>query len=245
MTKTLYLNCKHGDVGELVLLTGSPERTELIANCLGSPKVVARNREFVTISGQYRNLKMSAVSSGIGAPSAAIAIEELKQLGVKAIVRVGTTMGVLAPIGHYVLSSGAARHEGTSRSYLDTAYPAVPSWSLGQQLSVAAKDRGLDLHIGVTASFDGFYPDMAPSITGHDSTASEEFDRAQILSIDMETALLYIMGQRMRIATASLCLVTNSYSPFRAIEKERRTAGELALVSTTLDALVAWHGQTT
>jgi uridine phosphorylase len=163
MSKTLYLKCEPGNVGELILLTGSPERVDRIAALLDSPQTIAQNREFYTVTGHYHGQRVSGVSSGIGAPSAAIAIEELKQLGAKAIVRVGTMMGVSVPMGTYVIATGAARFEGTSQHYLDMAYPAVPDWVLAQELFAAGQGHGLDMRLGIVATYDAFYPKMAPA----------------------------------------------------------------------------------
>lgn len=240
MSRSLYLKCEPGEIGELVLLTGSPERIDRIAACVESPQFLAHNREFLVMTGLYKGQSISSVSSGIGAPSAAIAIDELRQLGVKAIVRVGTMMGVSAPMGSYVISTGAARFEGTSKSYLDMAYPAVPDWTLAQQLLTCGRTAELDVRLGITATYDGFYPSMAPTLTGHGQPDVEELEQAQVVAVDMETALLYIMGTRMRLAVAAMCLVTNSFAPFEIIKADARAKGEEALIQVVLDGLLAW-----
>jgi len=226
-----------GEVGESVLLTGSPERVERIASFLENGKAIAHNREFYTVTGQYGGHRLSAVSSGIGSSSAAIAIEELVQLGVKAIVRVGTTMGVSVPMGSYVIATGAARFEGTSKYYLDEAYPAVPDWALAQTLLSSGRDHGLDMRLGITATYDAFYPSMAAGLAGHELAHAEDLEQAQIVAVDMETALLYIMGIRLRFAAASICLVTNNFAPFAMLNAEARSTGEDLLIQTVLDSL--------
>ena len=243
MSKTLYLKCEPGDVGELVLLTGSPERVDRIASFLDSPRTIAHNREFYTVTGHYNGQRVSSVSSGIGAPSAAIAVEELKQLGVKAITRVGTMMGVSVPMGAHVIATGAARFEGTSQYYLDMAYPAVPDWALAQQLLAAGQGNGLDTRLGVTATYDAFYPKMAPALTGHSLPDIEELRQAQIIALDMETALLYVMGARLKVAVAAMCLVTNNFDPFEMVDADARAKGEDALIETVLAGLLAWQAE--
>jgi len=235
--ETLYLKCKPGDVGESVLLTGSPERVERIASFLENARTIAHNREFFTVTGEYGGRRLSAVSSGIGSSSAAIAIEELIHLGVKVIARVGTTMGVSVPMGSYVIATGAARFEGTSKYYLDEAYPAVPDWPLAQRLLSSGKDHGLDVRLGVTATYDAFYPSMAAGLAGRELAHAQELEQAQIVAVDMETALLYIMGIRLRFAAASICLVTNNFTPFAMLDAEARSAGEELLIQTALDGL--------
>ena len=243
MSKTLYLKCEPGQVGELVLLTGSPERVDRIAAFLDLSQTIAKNREFYTVTGRYNGRRVSGVSAGIGAPSAAIAIEELKQLGVKAIVRVGTMMGVSAPMGTHVIATGAARFEGTSQHYLDMAYPAVPDWGLAQQLLVAGQSQGLDMRLGVTATYDAFYPKMAPALTGYTLPDIEKLRQAQIIALDMETALLYVLGTRLGISVTAMCLVTNNFDPFEMLDTEARAKGEDALIEAALRGLSIWQAE--
>ncbi len=111
--ESLYLRCKPGDVAPLVLLTGDPSRVARLAELMDDADEIANNREYVVATGSYRNTPVSVVSAGIGAPSTAIAIHELAQLGVHAIVRVGTMMGIHAPLESVVIPTGSARFEGT------------------------------------------------------------------------------------------------------------------------------------
>jgi len=240
MSRTLYLKVERGEVGDYALLTGDPARVDQIALKLEQAAVVAQNREFYSVTGLYRGRRLSAVSSGIGAPSAAIAVEELAQLGVKAVVRVGTMMGVCAPLGSLVISTGAARFEGTSPSYLPVEFPAVPDWSLARALDAAAREAPLPLYTGITATYDAFYPKMAPALVERGQPDLEPLRQARILALDMETSLLYILGCRLGIAAASICLVTNEADPFSVIASEQRAEGEAILIQTALEGLVAW-----
>ena len=244
MNKSLYLKAEPDDVGDYVLLTGDPARVDRIAAKLDTPRTVAQNREFYSVTGNYEGRAMSAVSAGIGAPSAAIAIEELKMLGVKAVVRVGTMMGVRAPMGSFVISIGAARFEGTSTSYLPSQYPAVPDWSLAQNLQQSAAARALDIHMGITATYDAFYPHMAPSLVNQGQLDVDELQTAGVMALDMETSLLYILGHRLGIATASICLVTNKAAPFEILDADLRADGEDTLIETVLSGLRTWDEQT-
>ncbi len=240
MSETLYLKCEPGNVGELVLLTGSPERVDRIAAFLDSPQTIAQNREFYTVTGHYNGQRVSGVSAGIGAPSAAIAIEELKQLGAKAIVRVGTMMGVSVPMGACVIATGAARFEGTSQHYLDMAYPAVPDWGLAQHLLAAGQGQGLDMRLGITATYDAFYPKMAPTLTDHTLPDIEGLRQAQVIALDMETALLYVLGTRLEISVVAMCLVTNNFDPFEMQGADTRAKDEDNLIRAVLDGLLVW-----
>ena len=238
--KTLYLKCAPGQVGELVLLTGDPARVDRAARQLEDAQLIARNREFVTFSGRHGGRSVSVVSSGIGAPSAAIALEELSQLGVKAIVRVGTMMGIGAPLGTYVIASGAARFEGTSSAYLPLQYPALPNWALTSALERAGRARGLAVQVGLTATYDAFYPKMAPALVGRGLPDIDQLQQAGVLALDMETALVFVVGARLNVATASMCLVTNEADPFAVLDADKQANGEAALFGAVLDGLAAW-----
>ena len=242
MKQSLYLHMEPADVGEIALLTGDPARVDRIAEGLDDARVVAQNREFYTVTGSYRGVQVLGVSSGIGAPSAAIAIEELAHLGVKAVVRVGTTMGVTAPMGAFVVSTGAVRYEGTSAAYLPLAYPAVPDWRLASCLVQAGSRMSQEVLTGITATYDAFYPHMAPSLVDGGELDTSELEQAGVLSLDMETALLYVLGLRLKIAVASMCIVTNQASPFAIIDGDARSQGERTLISAVLDGLMDWRG---
>lgn len=245
MAKALYLKCEADEIGEHILLTGDPARVHRIGEYLTDAKLISQNREFWVLTGTYKGLTVSAVSAGIGAPSAAIAIEELTHMGARSVIRVGTMMGVKAPIGAFVISAGAARYEGTSSAYLPLPYPAIPDWHLANQLLATGQHAKLDMQIGITATYDSFYTDMAPSLMNRGALDVDSLAQHGVLAIDMETALLYTLGIRLRIATASICLVTNSAEPFAIIEDEARATGEGQMIQTTLDGIEAWsrtHG---
>jgi uridine phosphorylase len=248
MTKTLYLKCLPKDVGSLVLLSGDPARVDRIALQLERARQIVRNREFAVATGRYRGQTISAVSAGIGAPSTAIALEELATLGIHTVVRVGTMMGLSAPLGTIIVPTGAARFEGTSRRYLPLEYPALPDWSLTHTLANAATDAGLPVRLGPTATFDAFYLDMAPSLVQHAAIGTaldlSTAQRAGILSFDMETSLIFTAGAALGLTTATICLVTvMAADPATFLDTEARASLEDRVVAAALDGLVA-HVQT-
>jgi uridine phosphorylase len=241
MTKTLYLKCLPKDVGSLVLLSGDPARVDRIALQLERARQIVHSREFTVATGHHRGQTISAVSAGIGGPSTAIALEELATLGVHTVVRVGTMMGLGAPLGTVVIPTGAARFEGTSRRYLPLEYPALPEWLLTHTLANAATDAGLPVRLGPTATFDAFYPDMAPSLVQRADLDLSTAQRAGILSFDMETSLLFIAGTVLGLATAAACLVTvTAADPTSFLDAETRASLEDRMVAVVLDGLVAY-----
>ncbi|MBN8595267.1 MAG: nucleoside phosphorylase [Anaerolineae bacterium] len=240
MTKSLYLRCEPGMIAERVLLTGDPARIERMVEMMNG-EIIARNREFLVGTGSINGVRYSAISSGIGAPSAAIAVEEAAQLGAKAFVRVGTMMGIGLPMGCFVLATGAARFEGTSSAYLPPAFPAVPDWALSQALRSAGERGGADVRMGVTATYDAFYPSMAPALVGRGLPDLELLRAGRVVALDMETSLLFILGMRLGVAVASFCIVTNNADPFEIIEAEARETGEKLLIRAAFEGLADWR----
>ncbi|MCY3836029.1 MAG: nucleoside phosphorylase [Anaerolineaceae bacterium] len=240
MTSTLYLQASAGDIGEAVLLSGDPARVQSISAQLENPVPIAANREYHSATGSFRGRRISAVSAGIGAPSTAIAIEELARLGVRAIVRMGTMMGVTVPMGSYVIAQAAARCEGTSAAYLPLPYPAVADFALMRALHDTGTAQGLDVRLGTTVTKDAFYPGMAPSLADRGELDIDEMERAGIVALDMETSLLYILARQLGMAAAAMCYVTNSARPFGMLGSEQRASGEQGLIRCVLNALVTW-----
>jgi uridine phosphorylase len=236
--ETLYLKCKPGDIAPRVLLTGDPARVFRVIDMLENGGEVRNNREFLTGTGTYQGIPVSVVSAGIGAPSTAIAIHELAQLGVRVLVRVGTMMGIRAPLGSVVIPTAAARFEGTSARYLPPAYPAVPDWGLVQALADGGHSHKLDVRLGMTATYDAFYPDMAPMLIDQDAPDLTLHQRAGVLSMDMESSLVFVLGTVLNITTAAMCLVTVQADPHRHLAADVRTLSEQRLLWAALDGLV-------
>ncbi|MBN2305958.1 MAG: nucleoside phosphorylase [Anaerolineae bacterium] len=237
---TLYLKCTPDDVAPLVLLSGDPARVDRIAAMLSGAREISRNREFAVATGAYLGIPITAASGGIGAPSTAIAVHELAQVGARAIVRIGTMMGITAPMGTVVLSTGAVRGDGTSPHYLPLAYPALPDWTLVHTLAQAGRDRGLDVALGLTSSHDAFYPEMAPTRLGDAPLDLTLPAKIGVLGMDMEAALLFVLGRMLGLATAAMCLITVNAEPHTHMDLSQRAERDAVMVRAALDGLVAF-----
>ena len=237
---TLYLQCRPGDVAPLVLLSGDPSRVDRTRHLLDNARLVSSNREFSVVTGACHGTPVTVASGGIGAPSTAIAVQELAMLGARAIIRIGTSMGIHAPLGTVVLSTGAARFEGTSERYLPNAYPATPDWALVHALAESGRAAGLDVRLGITATHDAFYPDMAASLIGDGPLDLAVHRRAGVLSMDMETALLFVMGAALGVATAAMCLITVQAEPHTHLDRDTRAELDTHMVRAALDGLVTF-----
>ena len=166
--KQYHVQLAPGDVGRYVLLPGDPGRCAPIAALFDDAKLVASNREYVTYTGYLDGEKVSVTSTGIGCPSAAIAVEELAIVGADTFIRVGTSGAIQKDIvsGELAIISGAIRDEGTSIHYMPIEFPAVADLDLTQALQRAAKKTGVKFRTGITQSKDSFYGQHEPERMG-------------------------------------------------------------------------------
>ncbi len=167
--KLYHIQVAPGACGKYVILPGDPGRCKAIAACLDQPELTACNREFVTYTGTLDGVPVSVTSTGIGGPSAAIAVQELTMCGAHTFIRVGTAGGIDIQVksGDIVIASGAVRMEGTSREYAPIEWPAVADFHVTEALVQAAEKLALDYHVGVAQCKDSFYgqhdPDSMPA----------------------------------------------------------------------------------
>jgi len=202
--KQFHIHCAPGDVGRYCLLPGDPGRCEKIAAHLDSPALVASNREFVTYSGALLGEKVTVTSTGIGGPSAAIALEELAALGADTFIRVGTCGGIRLDVksGDLVIATGAVRMEGTSREYAPIEFPAVPDYEVLAALADAAKASGRSWYAGVVQSKDSFYGQHAPErmpVAAQLLEKWESWKRLGVLASEMECAALFTAGAALKV----------------------------------------------
>ena len=195
------------------ILPGDPGRVEKIAAYLDDPRPVARNREFTTWCGALGGERVLVTSTGIGGPSASIAVEELCQCGVHTLLRVGTCGGMQQEVlpGDLIVATGAIRMEGTSREYLPLEYPAVPSFDAVQTLTQATKRLRFRCHTGVVQSKDSFYGQHSPQKLPVAKQLEEKWQawiQGGCLASEMECAALFSVAavRRMRAGAVLLCL---------------------------------------
>jgi len=189
---------EHG--AKYVILPGDPGRVEKIAEYLDNPRFYSQNREYTTWLGELEGQTVMVMSTGMGGPSTAIAVEELSQTGVRTFIRVGTCGGMAEQIlgGDIVVATGAIRQEGTSKEYVPVEFPAIADLSVTNALVQAAKNLGVNLHAGVVQCKDSFYgqhsPDRMP--TGDELKAKwKAWIKAGCLASEMESSALYIVAQ--------------------------------------------------
>lgn len=177
------------------IIVGDPKRVDAVKKHLSSAKDLTFNREFKSVLGSYEKENILVISTGIGAPSTAIAIEELYNIGIRRVIRVGSCGAMQAniPLGKLVISTGAVRDEGLTKKYVPADYPAIPTPSLvsnAQKLSPSS-------HFGITRSHDGFY-------MPNNADTEKKWSEFGILGGDMETSTLYTLGSLKNMETLAI-----------------------------------------
>ena len=203
-----HLHIKKGDVARYVILPGDPKRVPLIAKYLDDAVLIADSREYVTYTGYLDGEKVSVTSTGIGGPSASIAMEELYKCGADTFIRMGTCGGIALPVmgGDVVIATGAVRMEGTSREYATIEFPAVADFDCALALRSAAKKLGFRYHMGVVQCKDSFYgqhdPDIMP-VSYELKNKWEAWKRLGVLASEMESAALFTVAARLGVRCGS------------------------------------------
>ena len=204
-----HIQCGPGDVGNYCILPGDPGRCRAIAQAFDDPVHVRTNREYETWTGTLLGERVSVVSTGIGGPSAAIAMEELANLGVHTFIRVGTCGGIALEVqsGDVVVATGAVRMEGTSREYAPIEWPAVPHYQAVQALVQGCKNLGKPWHAGVVQCKDSFYGQHSPGrmpVSYELEQKWEAWKRLGVLASEMESAALFAVAASRRVRCGSV-----------------------------------------
>lgn len=202
--KQFHIQCAPGDVGNYCILPGDPGRCEKIASLFDGAEHVVTNREFNTWTGTLLGEKVTVTSTGIGGPSAVIALEELAALGAHTFVRVGTCGGIRLDVksGDIVVATGAVRHEGTSREYAPVEFPAVSDYAVLTALVESAKEAGKPWHAGVVQCKDSFYGQHSPErmpVAYELQAKWEAWKRLGVLASEMESAALFTAGAALGV----------------------------------------------
>ena len=206
-----HVGLKPGDIGEYVILPGDPHRVPKIAAYFDEPEKIADSREYVTYTGYLDGVKVSCTSTGVGAPSASIAIEELANVGAKTFIRVGTCGGMNPEVvgGDLVIATGAIRMEGTSKEYAPIEFPAVADVYVAASLAEAAKKLGAKYHTGVVQCKDSFYGQHCPERLPNGQELMRKWDAWMKLGCkasEMESSILFIIGSYRKLRVGSVFL---------------------------------------
>jgi uridine phosphorylase len=226
--KQHHIQLKTGDVGRYLLLPGDPGRCEAIARHFDNPVHVATNREYVTYTGFLDGVKVSVTSTGIGCPSAAIAMEELVRVGADTFIRVGTS-GAIQPgtkSGDLAIVSGAIRDEGTSSQYLPMAFPAIANIEVVDALRKTAINNGFRYQVGISQSKDSFYGEVEPEHSGVTDRLLGRWKAWEIggaICSEMEASALFIIASMLRVRAGGV-MAMHGEGEFGSLEPLIQTA---------------------
>jgi uridine phosphorylase len=253
-----HLGVGPDDIGGPVLIPGDPERVPKIAESWDERRETGYHREYRTMTGTYEDAPLTCTSTGIGSPSAAIAVEELARLGADTFMRVGSC-GAIQPemdVGDLVITTGAVRQEGTSKEYVREDYPAVADHEVVSAMVAAAEELGYDYHVGLTCSTDSFYAGQGrPGHRGFESVRADtlvrELQNAGVLNFEMEAAAILTLANIYGLRAGAVCTVyANRVTGEFRTEGERRAgrcaslaAKKLAEMDAVKEAAGAdrWH----
>jgi len=235
-----HIRLSKRDVGRVAFLPGDPGRVPRIAERFQGAKDLGSHREYRAFGGRIGSEKVVAVSTGIGGPAAAIAIEELARLGVEVMIRVGTC-GAITPsvgVGSIIIADAAVRMDGTSTQYVPLGYPAAATPGVVMALSESAKSLRVKSAIGITASTDAFYVGQGrksfggflPSDKAH---LVDEMLAAKVLCFEMESATLFTLGRVFGLKTGAVFAVVGN----RATDKFKLEAGVDDAIDVAVEAV--------
>ncbi len=238
----LDLDRKKIEGARLALLPGDPARSAVIADFISKIfgagfKELAFKREFRTFLAQIDNTRVLVTSTGIGGPSASIAVDELAQLGVTTFIRVGTTGSIQdhIKIGDCVITTGSVRLDGASTHYAPLEYPAVAHHEVTNALIRGAEKAGVRFHAGVTASSDTFYPgeerndSFRKYILKRFQGTRKEWQKLHVLNYEMESSTILTLTASMGLKGGCVTGVVNRGGAGRVTEKALKEGAEAAI----------------
>ena len=237
--KQMHIGCTSDQIGGYVILPGDPGRCEWIAGMFDDAEFVSSNREFTVWTGTLNGARVSVCSTGIGGPSAAIALEELVECGAHTFIRVGTCGGIAPEVhgGDLVVATAAVRQEGTSREYMPLDYPAAASFDIVRALADEAERLKYPVHIGVIQSKDSFYGEIRPERMPVASQLTQQWKAllaAGVLASEMESAALFVASAYLHVRCGTvLNVLWNDENEAPAVGKKAAQRG----IETAVGAL--------
>ena len=231
-----------GDVAPYVLLSGDPGRVEKIKTWLDKAEAVGRERGYVAYTGSYRGTPVTLASSGVGAPSVAIAVEELALAGGRVFIRVGSCASIAEdiPIGDVVIGTAGVRDEGLSHTYAPPIYPAIADPDVVAALRATAEAESTPYHLGLVRSTDSFYEGERKV------EIIDQWRDLRVLVFEMESSALFTVAMVRGLRSGSILvpgsnLVTGQKSTYQGQQLEEYTAGIDAAIATALGAVERLH----
>lgn len=240
--KQYHIDVAEGEVGKYVILPGDPKRCAKIAAYFDNAELVADKREYVTYTGYLDGVKVSVTSTGIGGPSAAIALEELVKCGADTFIRVGTCGGMEIDVkgGDMVIATGAIRMEGTSKEYAPIEFPAVANIDVVNSLVQASKTLNQNYHVGVVQCKDSFYGQHSPETKPVSYELMDKWNawlRCGCLASEMESAALFVASSYLRVRVGSVFLAIANQERAKAGLEDTQVHDTDAAIKVTIEGI--------
>ena len=239
-----HIDLGPGELAEYILLPGDPDRTARIATRFDSIELERRHREFASVTGQYKGLRVSVVSTGIGTDNVEIAVAEILAIAERpTFIRVGSSGGLQPEIGlgDLVITSGAVRLETTTNWFVHDGYPAVADYEAVAALVEAAHRLGHTAHVGITATAPGFFGAQGrpiPQLPIRYPDLAEEMARQRVMNFEMEASALLVLAGLARCRAGAVCAVFAQRSTGDFVTGAAKDAAEAACVETGLESLL-------
>ena len=242
LEKQFHIHCVEGDVGRYCILPGDPGRCASMAAYFDEAKLGSQNREFTVYTGYLLGEKVTVCSTGIGGPSAAIAIEELHNIGADTFIRIGTCGGIDLDVrsGDVVIATGAVRYEHTSREYAPIEFPAVPDFDVTTALVQAAKNLHMPYKVGVVQCKDSFYGQHDPKrmpVSYELLNKWEAWKRLGVKASEMESAAMFVITSALRCRSgACFHVIWNQEREAAGLDQDM-TENTGAAIKTAVEAI--------
>lgn len=234
-----HIKCKNNEIFPYVILPGDPKRVHLIGSFMEDVREIASNREYTTISGYYDGVGISVTSTGIGAPSTSIAIEELSRIGAKTLIRVGSTGALDEKIrcGDLIINTASVRYDGATKDYVNPFYPAAASYEVTLSLIEACEKLGYKYHLGIGASRDTFYGGQErPSFKDYHQSFMDnlidDLEKANVLNLEMEASTVFTLSSLFGLRAGAILAVFGNRKT-----QEFKVKGEEEAARATLEAI--------
>ena len=247
MEQTLYLKSTDKDISKYVVFSGDPRRVEKIITFMDDVKKIAVSREYHSYTGYYKGVKITISSTGIGGPSAAIALEEMYECGMEVAIRLGTVMGLRDDLlGKFIIPVAAMREDGTTTTYVKKSYPAVADFELLGYMNKSAKENGFGYDNSIICSYDGFYSQMRESKLSNKLQIPivediAELKKYNVGGIDMESSTVLTLTNLMCMKNTRVTMTTVLENLKDLLRDGNRTkAEEEDLVKVVLDGIVLY-----
>jgi uridine phosphorylase len=238
-----HIDLGPGELAEYILLPGDPDRVALVADRLEAVELTRRNREFASVTGTYRGLRVSAVSTGIGTDNVEIVLAEILAVSERpTFIRVGSCGGLQPDmaLGDLVIGTGAVRLETTTSWFVHDGYPAVADHETVVALIEAAEQLGHRHHVGLMATAPGFYGAQGrpiPQLPIRYPDLAEDMARQRVMNFEMEASAVLILAGLARCRAGVVCAVFAQRTTGEFVEGDAKSTAEAACVETGLEAL--------